>query len=112
MVRGPASRSHRSVDFAANAALTQVLCNQQCSKECARIRPCAPSTRTASASGLLEEIRCGANTVGGFGHPGGNLAGSAEVLGAEDGSELGDQRFAGGGREAPGRADLQPLDLE
>ena len=42
---------------------------------------------------------------------GGDLAGSGEVLRAEDGAEVGDQGFPGGARQSPSGADFQPFDL-
>jgi hypothetical protein len=49
--------------------------------------------------------------AGGVGHPGGDFAGSSDVLRGEDATEFRDQRFLGGGRKAAPGANFQPFDL-
>ena len=46
-----------------------------------------------------------------FGHLGGDLAGSDDVVRGEHAVEVRDQRFPGGGRKVPGGADFEPSDL-
>ena len=45
-------------------------------------------TNTPQAGEILKEIGSGCSAFGGFGHPGGNLAGSGEVLRGQDGAKL------------------------
>ena len=68
------------------------------------------SANTPRAGEIFHKISGGRNAVGGFGHPGGDLAGPGDVLRGEDPAQVRDQRFLGGGRKAPGGADLQPFD--
>ena len=68
------------------------------------------SANTTEAGEIFHKIGGGRNAFGGFGHPGGDLAGPGDVLRGEDGAQVRDQRFLGSGRKAPGGAHLQPFD--
>jgi hypothetical protein len=46
-----------------------------------------------------------------FGHLGGDLAGSGDVVRGEHAVEVRDQRFPGGGRKVLGGADFEPFGL-
>ena len=48
------------------------------------------SANTLPAGGIFQEIGGGGNAFGGFGHPGGDLAGSGDVLRREDTAEVRD----------------------
>ena len=50
------------------------------------------------------------NAFGGFGHPGGDLAGPGEIFRVEDPAQVRDQRFLGSARQAPPRANFQSFD--
>jgi hypothetical protein len=58
------------------------------------------------ADEIFHKVGGGRNAFGGFGHPGGELAGPGGILRGQDGAQVGDQRFLGGGRKAPGGAHL------
>ena len=73
-------------------------------------RPPSPLSNTPLAGEIFQKISGGRNAFGGFGHPGGDLAGPGDVLRGEDGAQVRDQRFLGSGRKAPGGAHLQSFD--
>jgi len=54
------------------------------------------SAKTRQAGGIFQKVVGGGNAGGGFGHRGGDLAGSGDVLRGEDSAELGHQRSDGG----------------
>ena len=68
------------------------------------------SANTPQAGEIFQEISGGRNAFGGFGHPGGDLAGPGDVLRGEDGAQVRDQRFPGSARKATGGAHLQSFD--
>ena len=85
-----------------------------CDPRPAPIIPAARLRRSAkppAAGEFFQEIGGVGNAFGGFGHPGGDFAGSGDVLRGEDPAQVRDQRFLGGGRKAPGGAHLQSFDL-
>ena len=53
------------------------------------------SANTPEAGEIFHKISGGRNAFGGFGHPGGDLAGPGDVLRGEDGAQVCDQRFLG-----------------
>ena len=67
------------------------------------------SANTPQASEILHKIRGGRDAFGGLVHPSGDLTGAGEVLRSEDGTQVCDQRFLGGGRKAPSSAHFQPF---
>ena len=64
------------------------------------------SANTPQAGEIFQEIGGGRNAFGGFGHPGGDLAGAGDVLRGEDGAQVRDQRFSGSGSKSAGQCPL------
>jgi hypothetical protein len=84
----------------------------ECPTWSAPIVPAARLRRSANAppaGGVFQEIGGAGNAFGGFGHLGGDLTGSSDVLRREDGAQVRHQCFLGGGREVPRGADLRRL---
>jgi len=69
------------------------------------------SVNTPRAGEIFHKIGGLDSAFGGFGHPGGDLAGPGEVLGGEDRAQVRDERSRGSGRQAPRGAYLQASDL-
>ena len=57
--------------------------------------PPSPISQHAEAGEIFHKIGGGRNAFGGFGHPGGDLAGPGDVLRGEDPAQVRDQRFLG-----------------
>jgi hypothetical protein len=66
----------------------------------------ARSANTPQAGEVFHKIGGGRNAFGGFGHPGGDLAGPRDVVRGEDGAQIRDQRLLGNGRKVPGGAQV------
>ncbi len=60
------------------------------------------SANTPQAGEVFHKIGGVGNPLCGFGHPGGELAGSGDVVRGEDGAQVRDQRLLGSGQKAPG----------
>lgn len=72
---------------------------------------CALPAKTRKANGIFQEVGGCGDVGGGFGHLGGDLTRSSDVLRCEDAVKLGDQRLLGCSREAPSAAYFQPFHL-
>ena len=68
------------------------------------------SANTPEAGEIFQEIGGGRNAGGGFGHPGGDLAGPGDIFPGQDPAQVRDQRFLGSARKAPGSANFQSFD--
>ena len=68
------------------------------------------SANTSQTGEILDKISSSPKAGGRFGHPGGELAGSGDVIRGKDGAEVRDERLLGSGRKMPSRAHLQSFD--
>src|SRR6185437_5594581 len=76
-------------------------------------RPPQPSERSAThgrPGELFQRVGGGGGAGGRFGDPDAELAGPADVVRGQYGSQIRDQRLLGRGGKTPGSAHFQPLD--
>ena len=73
-------------------------------------RSCRASAASFEAGEVFHMVSGNRSAFGGFGHPGGDLAGPREVLRGQDPAQARDQRFLVSGRALPG-AHLQSFEL-